>query len=651
MTTSIRRRRAALTTGAVAIAASLALAPTVASAATPADVAQNGGAARSIDDSTQVLLDSVDGGPAKNVILLIGDGMGDSEITSARNYAYGAGGQLPGIDALPLTGQYTTYSLYKDGPNKGKPDYVPDSAATGSAWATGTKTYDNAISVDVDGVPQDTLLEIAKANGKKTGNVSTAELQDATPAVQSAHVAARSCYGPDTVTQCGADALDQGGLGSISEQIIGTRADLTLGGGAASFEQTARAGQWQGESLFDQAADRGYQVVRDAAGLGALASADQSEPVLGTFTDGNFPTRFAATTATVGGADLAPQTCQPNPDRLSTDLSLRSLTEKSIDLLDNDNGFFLQVEGASIDKRDHSADACGQIGEVLDLDEAVQAALDFAKADGDTMVIVTADHAHTSQIVDSTPPATLSTALTTVDGTTMKIAYGTAAAGGSQQHTGSQLRVAGYGPGAANVVGLIDQTDNFFTIANALQLDRDLDGLSSDATISAPAEVAPEAEFDVTASGLAGDRQVSAVLDADGAAAAVDLGPVDVIDGVATVTVQAPAESGPFTVTLTGAQSGVELVASVSVVEGAVVPAPTTSPVPVDPSADPTTPAGALPGGGDAAGGTGSGPLAFTGSEALPALALALMLVASGAVLVLRRRRRLVATGELGSQL
>ncbi|WP_396599379.1 alkaline phosphatase [Frigoribacterium sp. R86507] len=627
------RRRAALTTGVVATAAvaALALSPVAAFAATPANVAQNGGAARSIDDSTQLLLDSVKAGPAKNVILLIGDGMGDSEITSARNYAYGAGGTLPGIDALPLTGQYTTYSVYKDGANKGKPDYVPDSAATGSAWATGTKTYDNAISVDVDGVPQDTLLEIAKANGKKTGNVSTAELQDATPAVQAAHVAARSCYGPDSVTQCGADALDQGGLGSISEQIIGTRADLTLGGGATSFGQSARAGQWQGDTLFAQAQDRGYQVVRDAAGLDALTTADQAQPVLGTFTDGNFPTRYAATTATVGGADLAPQTCQPNPARLGTDLSLQSLTEKSIDLLDTgDQGFFLQVEGASIDKRDHSADACGQIGEVLDLDEAVQSALAFAKADGNTMVIVTADHAHTSQIVDSTPPATLSTALTTVDGTTMKIAYGTAAAGGSQQHTGTQLRVAGYGPGAANVVGLIDQTDNFFTIVNALQLDRDLDGLSTGATISAPTEVAPGADFPVSTAGLAGDRQVTGTLDVDGTV--TDLGIADVIDGVATYTVTAPTAPGDYTITLTGTQSGTTLAATVAVVVGAVTPAPTTPPA-------------AVPGDGTSAGGAGtagngSGPLAFTGADALPALLLALMLAGTGAALVLRRRHR-----------
>jgi alkaline phosphatase len=629
--TSTRRARAAFTMGALATAATFALTlgPAAAFAATPEDVADNGGAARSSDDSTQLLLDSIAEGPAKNVILLIGDGMGDSEITSARNYAYGAGGTLPGIDALPLTGQYTTYSLTKDG----KPDYVPDSAATGSAWATGTKTYDNAISVNIEGAPQDTLVEIAKANGMKTGNVSTAELQDATPAVQAAHVAARSCYGPDTVTQCGADALDQGGLGSISEQIIDTRADLTLGGGAASFTQNARAGQWQGEALFAQAADRGYQVVRDAAGLDAVTVADQEQPVLGTFTDGNFPTRFAATTATVGGADLAPVTCQPNPDRLTTDLSLRSLTEKSIELLDNEDGFFLQVEGASIDKRDHSADACGQIGELLDLDEAVQAALEFAKADGNTLVIVTADHAHTSQIVDSTPPATLSTALTTVDGSVMKIAYGTAAAGGSQQHTGSQLRVAGYGPGAANVVGLIDQTDNFFTISNALELNRDLPALSADATIAAPAEVQPEAEFTATAAGLAGDRQVTGTAEIDGDT--VDLGTADLVNGTASFSLTAPADLGPIEITLTGVQTGTVLTATVTVAADAASPSPTPTTPTVPAVGDGTT--GGASGTGTAGASTGS--LAFTGTDVLPTLLLTAMLVVPGTILVARRKR------------
>jgi len=548
------RRRRIFAIGALVAAATI-IVPSTAYATANLALSQNGGATRNAGDKTQEVRNAINGNSAKNVILLIGDGMGDSEITVARDYQYGAAGRFPGIDALPLTGQYTTYSLYKDGANKGKPDYVPDSAATGSAWATGTKTYDNAISVDIDGKPQQTLIEIAKANGLKTGNVSTAEIQDATPAVQVAHVAARSCYGPDTAS-CGADALAAGGRGSISEQLIGTRADVTLGGGSASFEQTAKAGQWQGKTLFEQAKDRGYQVVSDAAGLKSVRAADQTSPVLGLFTPGNFPTRYAATTATVGGADAAPTTCQPNPERLTTDLSLASLTTKAISLLQNKQGgkgFFLQVEGASIDKRDHSADACGQIGETVDLDEAVQAALAFAKRDGNTLVIVTADHAHTSQIVDSTPPTSLSTALTTKDGTTLKVSYGTSAAGGSQQHTGTQLRIAGFGPGAANVVGLTDQTDNFFTMANALRLDRNTAALSNQARANvARGNVRPGETVTVSAKRFAGDRQVSAVV----RPGATDLGTKDVIDGNAEFSFAAPKKSGTYTVTLTGTQSG-----------------------------------------------------------------------------------------------
>ncbi|WP_231727817.1 MULTISPECIES: alkaline phosphatase [unclassified Rathayibacter] len=411
------RSAVALTAAALICGAALA-APSIATAAGSADLSATGGAARispvdaDLSDSLRAEIKEQD---AKNVILLIGDGMGDSEITVARNYQYGAAGRFPGIDALPITGQYTTYSLYRaddpaTGAVKGAPDYVPDSAATGSAWATGTKTYDNAVSVDIDQNRKDTLLEIAKANGLKTGNVTTSEIQDATPAVQAAHVDARSCYGPDSAS-CGNDALENGGLGSISEQILGTRADLTLGGGSASFGQTAKAGDWAGQTLFQQADERGYQVLGDAttagtaAQLEALTVADQDAPVLGLFGSGNLPVRYAPTPATVGGGDAAPQTCVANPTRPADQPTLRSMTEKAIDLLDTgDKGFFLQVEGASIDKQDHAANACGQIGETVDLDEAVQAALAFAKADGNTLVLVTADHAHTSQIVDSTPP-------------------------------------------------------------------------------------------------------------------------------------------------------------------------------------------------------------------------------------------------------
>ena len=234
----------------------------------------NGDARRLTGDQTAAVREQLRGGTAKNVILLIGDGMGDSEITVARNYALGAAGRFAGIDALPLTGQYTTYALDKA---DGKPDYVTDSAASGSGWATGTKTYNGAISVDVAGTPQRTLLEIARANGLRTGDVSTAELQDATPAVLVSHVTDRGCYAPTvTTTKCPTNALQNGGLGSITEQLIGNRPDVTLGGGGASFNEAALAGPWAGKTLLQQAKDRGFQVVTDAAGL---AGSHAGEPV------------------------------------------------------------------------------------------------------------------------------------------------------------------------------------------------------------------------------------------------------------------------------------------------------------------------------------------------------------------------------------
>lgn len=106
------------------------------SRAAKGELSANGGAARLDGDQTDTIRGTISGAAARNIILLIGDGMGDSEITLARNYQKGAGGFFDGIDALPLTGSYTTYALTKDG----KPDYVTDSAASGTGWSTGTKT-------------------------------------------------------------------------------------------------------------------------------------------------------------------------------------------------------------------------------------------------------------------------------------------------------------------------------------------------------------------------------------------------------------------------------------------------------------------------------------------------------------------------------
>lgn len=444
---------------------------------------QPGGARQLDGDQTKDIKKAIEKAKAKNVILLIGDGMGDSEITVARNYAKGANGRFPGIDALPLTGNYTTYAVNKD---TGKPDYVTDSAASATAWSSGTKTYNGALGIDRKGNVEKTLIELARAKGLKTGNVSTAEIQDATPAAEASHISKRSCYGPvQTAKSCPEAALENGGLGSISEQILNTRADVTLGGGSKSFEQTATAGDWAGKTLREQATERGYQLVDDAAGLDAITEATWTSPVLGLFTPGNFPVRWNGPKATHTGGSEPAIKCTDNPERDGSLPTLDALTKKAIDLLDNKQGFFLQVEGASIDKQDHAANPCGQIGETVDLDEAVTAALDFAKKDGNTLVITTADHAHSSQIVypGSTTPG-LTRTLTTVDDAPMTVAYGTAEDGASQGHTGSQVRIAAYGPGAANVVGLTDQTDTHYTIADALGLDRDAEipGDPSDAT-------------------------------------------------------------------------------------------------------------------------------------------------------------------------
>ncbi|WP_256813903.1 MULTISPECIES: alkaline phosphatase [unclassified Serratia (in: enterobacteria)] len=434
------------------------------------NIVEPGGARRLSGDQTAALKASLSDKTVKNVILLIGDGMGDSEITSARNYAEGAGGYFKGIDALPLTGQYTHYSLDK---KTHKPDYVTDSAASATAWSTGVKTYNGALGVDVNGKDQPTLLEIAKAAGKATGNVSTAELQDATPAAQISHVTSRKCYGPEeTSEKCATNALENGGRGSISEQLLKARADVTLGGGAKSFNQLAKSGEWQGKSLKEQATALGYQWVENLDALNAVNVANQKKPLLGLFAAGNMPVRWQGPKASYhGNLDQPAVTCQNNPARTADIPTLAVMTEKAIDLLKtNKNGFFLQVEGASIDKQDHAANPCGQFGETVDLDEAVQKALEFARADGNTLVIVTADHAHSSQIIaaDAKAPG-LTQMLTTKDGAPMTISYGNSEED-SQGHTGTQLRVAAYGPHAANVVGLTDQTDLFYTMRDAMAI-------------------------------------------------------------------------------------------------------------------------------------------------------------------------------------
>ncbi|MEY2414560.1 MAG: streptomycin-6-phosphatase [Acidobacteriaceae bacterium] len=412
--------------------------------------------------------------PVKNVILLIGDGMGDSEITIARNYQYGAAGRLE-MDALPFTGTATTYSLIETDP--AKINYVTDSAAGGTAWATGVKTSNGRISTEVGtNKPLPTILEVARQLGLRTGNITTAEITDATPAVLASHVSSRSCQDPADMKSCAAERKSQGGPGSIAEQLVDHHVDVLMGGGRQRFEPKIEGGKYDGKTVLEAAEAEGYRIIETASELSSLPPGSK---VLGLFNSGNMSLEWKGDPA-IAFPGSGPQKCQEF-QRPSKEPGLPEMTLGALKLLtagQSAPGFFLQIEGAQIDKADHAAHPCEQIGETIAFDNAVKLALDFAHAHPDTLVIVTADHGHTSQIVpavtgnENDHPAGMMSTLTTADKSPMTIAYSTNAVccstGHSMEHTGVQVRVAAFGPGGQEVSGTHDMTDVYHLIARAI---------------------------------------------------------------------------------------------------------------------------------------------------------------------------------------
>ncbi|AOT61483.1 alkaline phosphatase [Streptomyces rubrolavendulae] len=408
-----------------------------------------------------------DASRARSVILLVGDGMGDSEITLARNYTVGAGGRLH-MDGFPMTGMYTTCSVDRDG----RPNYVTDSAASATTWATGHKTVNDRISKTADDRAVPTILELARQGGLVTGSVTTAELTDATPAALTSHVTHRSCQGPADMERCPTDTRAAGGPGSITEQTVAHRGDVLLGGGRQRFDQTITQGPERGATVLERARQHGYRVATDARDLDAVRP---GRPVLGLFAPEELPVAWTRTPAAVGGT--ASQRCVTDREPSDDIPSLEALTRKAIALLDArarqgaGKGFFLQVEGASIDKQNHDADPCGQIGETVAFDQAVKAAREYAARHPDTLVIATADHRHSSQIVPmAARPAGLSETLITDEGAPMKVSYGTHAGEEGQEHSGVQVRIAAEGPEAHRVLGTTDQTQLFTTLRIAPNL-------------------------------------------------------------------------------------------------------------------------------------------------------------------------------------
>jgi len=458
------------------------------------------------DNPTNNVRAALDGSKPKNVILLIGDGMGTQEVTAARYYN-GAKNPL-NFDRLKFTGFDTTWSVKPAAAAPYLPDYVPDSASTGTEWATGRKTIDERISqgpstdINTAGENYETILEQAQAAGKKVGDVSTAEITDATPAVLASHISNRACQGPNNLTSgngCDDEEKADGKLGSIAEQMVDHKVDVLLGGGRGRFAPAngtgdatpnpIHGGPDDGKSVVESAQRQGYTYVNDATGLDAYK--DASKPVLGLFNKGNMTQEWTGPAAALGKGN-APVSCTEG-NRPANEPSLTAMTTKALALLENPKGFFLQVEGASIDKRDHASDICGQIGETLAMDKALGVALDFQQLHPDTLIVVTADHAHTSQIVsedtsatpgsDSGLPTGYSANVTTKDGQTLTLTYGTAGYGGSgaaplntagappasvsMQHTGSVVPVWAIGPQASAVLGTNDHTDLFDLLRGA----------------------------------------------------------------------------------------------------------------------------------------------------------------------------------------
>lgn len=286
-----------------------------------------------------------------NVILLIGDGYGFSHFEIARTVKQLA--DTTTLAQINVMNKGNT-GYVSDPPENG---LVTDSAAAGTALATGHKTENGVLSQSPDGTRYKTVLEMAKARGMATGLISTSYIADATPAAFAAHSPTRGAY---------ADIAEQ--------MLLIGKVDVLLGGGREDFIPEPESGSRRKDSrnLIAEAQAAGYTAVSTAAELAHIDPA-HTPRLLGLF---------------------ALHTMAFEIDRpTTTEPSLALMTEKALDVLRlRPQGFFLMVEGARIDHAAHANDAATMIRDVLAFDQAVGVAYQFAQQHPETLLIVTADH-------------------------------------------------------------------------------------------------------------------------------------------------------------------------------------------------------------------------------------------------------------------
>lgn len=265
----------------------------------------------------------------KNVILMIGDGMGIAQVYAGMT---ANGGHLF-LQNFKCIGFSKTYSADK---------YVTDSAAGGTALSAGKKTYNGAIGVDTTATAISNIRELAEKNGKATGVVSTSAITHATPASFVAHQPKRSMYE------------------EIAADFLKTNIDVFIGGGYKHFSQRK-----DGRNLINDLKKKGYQVLTDI---------DSIQNVRGG--------KLAGLTAP-----------EHNGRVTERGDMLQKATKTALNILSQDkDGFFLMVEGSQIDWGGHQNDMPYIVEEMLDFDRTIGVALEFAARNKETLIVITADH-------------------------------------------------------------------------------------------------------------------------------------------------------------------------------------------------------------------------------------------------------------------
>jgi alkaline phosphatase len=341
----------------------------------------------------------------KNIILMIGDGMGISQITAGM---YANGNKL-NLERCKVIGLIKTNS---------EDDLITDSAAGATAFATGKKTKNGKISQSMkDSINYKTFIEYAEENNKATGIVVTSTVTHATPACFYAHFPRRY------------EANEP-----ISAQFINSGVDVLIGGGEKYFEKRS-----DGRNLYEELKSKNYTVLD-------TLTEDFSTEGISKMIYLYSPTQPGKLVFEKG--DNAP----------SRGPILPLATEKALEVLKKDtNGFFMMVEGSQIDWGGHNNDSPYIIREMIDFDNAIQKVLDFADQDGETLVIITADHETGGYAIIGGD----------LDGTNLVGGFSTL------KHSAAMIPVFAYGQGAENFASIYDNTQIFYKMMEAFQFSVD----------------------------------------------------------------------------------------------------------------------------------------------------------------------------------